>query len=229
MSHTEAHSSSAKAGTTELSAAGLEIWRGETRLLRNFGFQLSSGETLWLRGPNGAGKTTLMRVILGLSQADAGEVHWCGRPRDEDRSAFLADVAWCGHQTGLRPELSPRENLASWQPLAGRRSARRLSDCLERLALTAVADRPCAFLSAGQQKRASLARLLLCEASLWCLDEPLTSLDADGQTLVGELILEHRSHGGACLVSSHQPLPDSAGTVRELDLDRSHKAGGGGA
>lgn len=199
-----------------LSAGDLEIWRGETRLLKGLSFRINAGELLWLRGPNGAGKTTLMRVLLGLSHAESGRFEWCGIPRDERRDQFLSDVAWCGHQPGLRPELTPRENLAAWQPLAGRCSGLSLDEALARVGLTRRADQLCHSLSAGQIRRAGLARLLLSKARLWCLDEPLTSLDADGQRLVGELIAEHCGRGGAALVSSHQVLPAEAGKAREL-------------
>ncbi len=202
----------------QLSASGLEIWRGETLLLKDFSLRINAGDLLWLRGPNGAGKTTLMRVVLGLSHAETGQVEWCGHPRDERRAGFLTDVAWCGHQPGLRPELSPRENLLAWRPLAGRLSAVTVDDALARVGLDTRGDQPCHSLSAGQIRRAGLARLLLSDARLWCLDEPLTSLDADGQGLVGELIAEHCAGGGAALVSSHQPLPAGAGTARELHI-----------
>lgn len=202
----------------ELLARDLEIWRGETRLFHDFSFHVAAGETVWLRGPNGSGKTTLMRVILGLSHAEAGRVEWAGRDRDADREGFLSDVIWCGHAPGLRGELSPRENLAAWRPLAGGRNNRGIEAALDAVDLSDHADRPCLSLSAGQVRRAALARLLLSGARLWCLDEPLTSLDAEGQELLGRLLDDHRRDGGAALVSSHQALPASAGPVRTLEI-----------
>lgn len=219
MSDITAQPQSPQNDAFQLSATGLEIWRGETLLLNDFSFRITAGELLWLRGPNGAGKTTLMRVLLGLSHAEAGQVEWCGRPRDERRAEFLSDVAWCGHQPGLRPELSPRENLRAWRPLSGRQAAVTIDDALARVGLQSRSDQPCHSLSAGQVRRAGLARLLLSAARLWCLDEPLTSLDADGQDLVGELISDHCARGGAALVSSHQALPAGAGTARTLHID----------
>lgn len=217
MSHSAAQSQPS-ASSPELVARDLEIWRGETRLFDSFSFHVSPGETVWLRGPNGAGKTTLMRVVLGLSHAEAGHIEWRGQDRDADREEFLSDVVWCGHLPGLRGELSPRENLAAWLPLRGPGGRDSIDEALATVGLEAHADRPCLSLSAGQARRAGLARLLLSDAALWCLDEPLTSLDAEGQQLLGRLIDGHRRAGGSVLVSSHQALPESAGPVRTLDI-----------
>ncbi|MDQ2070751.1 cytochrome c biogenesis heme-transporting ATPase CcmA [Natronospira bacteriovora] len=220
MSEITAQPQNASQTAFRLSASDLEIWRGETLLLNGFSCHVDAGELVWLRGPNGAGKTTLMRILLGLSHPEAGQISWCGRDIREARADFLADAAWCGHQPGLRPELTPHENLAAWLPLCGRPSGRRIE---EALALVGLGDRqaqPCHSLSAGQVRRAGLARLLLSEARLWCLDEPLTSLDAEGQTLVARLLADHCRQGGAALVSSHQALPESAGPIRELRIGR---------
>lgn len=224
MSHAADQSTPSASNPPELVARDLEIWRGETRLFLDFSFRVSPGETVWLRGPNGAGKTTLMRVILGLSHAEHGVIEWRGRERDADREGFLSDVIWCGHLAGLRSELSPRENLTAWQPLCARHSEMSVDEALDAVGLKAHADRPCLSLSAGQARRAGLARLLLSDARLWCLDEPLTSLDAEGQDLLGRLINAHRKKGGAALVSSHQALPESAGPVRTLDITTEGRA-----
>ena len=82
----------------------------------------------------------------------------------------------------------------------------RLEAVLERLSLTRSRDLPFRSLSAGQQRRVGLARLLLSNASLWLMDEPFTNLDAAGQALTIELINEHRANDGACLFASHQEV-----------------------
>jgi heme exporter protein A len=69
-------------------------------------------------------------------------------------------------------------------------------------------------LSAGQQRRVGLARLILADAPLWMMDEPFTNLDSDGQSLVKELISEHLAGGGICTVASHQPIGIDAPTHR---------------
>ncbi|MCP1726818.1 heme exporter protein A [Natronospira proteinivora] len=219
MSQSVSDSTSNRTTSLELRAHGLEIWRGETCLFHDFSLNLQAGETVWLRGPNGIGKTTLMRVLLGLSHPEAGEISWCGRSREVDLEAFRREVAWLGHQTGIRGELTPRENLAAWQPLMGHSSECSLTDALSAVGLSQRADQPCQTLSAGQNRRVAMARLLMDGARLWFLDEPLTSLDAQGQDLIGQLVASHRAAGGAALVSSHQPLPASAGTARILSLD----------
>lgn len=208
----------------QLTARDLEVWRGETRLLKAVDLELGEGDLLWMRGPNGSGKTSLMRCLLGLAPLEAGQVYWCGRPMNARDPDFLADVAWCGHRTGMRGELSPRENLAAWLAVIGRKARASVSGALDRVGLGSRADLPCGLLSAGQLRRAALARLLLSPARFWCLDEPLTGLDADGIRLVGQLLSEHCANRGAALVSSHQPLPDNTGATRELVLQAGEMA-----
>jgi len=205
-----------------LEARALCIWRGETQLFDSLSLELHARDILWLRGPNGSGKTSLLRVLTGLSEAEWGEVLWEGQALSQVRDRLYADLAWLGHQPGVRGELSPRENLWSWRPLAGQDSGMSVESALTEVGLDGRMDQPCQTLSAGQNRRVAMARLLLCHARLWCLDEPLTSLDADGQALLGRLMARHREQGGAILVSSHQSLPDILGDTREYGI-------GGGA
>jgi heme exporter protein A len=92
-----------------------------------------------------------------------------------------------------------------------------LDQVLDRLGLTRLIDLPFRALSAGQQRRVALARMLLADAELWIMDEPFTNLDAAGQSLVVELIAEHLANDGLCVMASHQGIELDA-PVRRINL-----------
>jgi len=194
--------------TALLSASRLGILRGERVLVRDLDFALNARDCLLVEGPNGSGKTSLLRVIAGLAAADSGDILWRGRSTGRTSQAFRAELAWFGHRGGLKQDLTPLENLAADRAL--RPVARRdTEEVLRRLGIAALTELPLRVLSAGQQRRVALARLVLAEAPLWLLDEPFTNLDRAGQALVNELIGEHLGEGGLAIVASHRGMsPD---------------------
>jgi heme exporter protein A len=189
-----------------LSCESLEVWRGEQRLCTGLSFQTEAGQALRLHGANGAGKTTLIRILAGLSQPESGVVRWKGQSLAETGDAYLRALAYLGHANGLKSNLTPSENLAAYVAMMGRPPAMGIAHALARLGIGEMADRPCGNLSMGQQRRTALARLLLSNATLWLLDEPLTSLDASGVALLAELLQAHLDTGGIAIFATHQPL-----------------------
>jgi heme exporter protein A len=187
-----------------LQGQGLACRRGERRLFRALDFSLSPGEALLLRGPNGSGKSSLLRLVAGLLPAEAGSLLWRGRAVGELGGAYRAELGFLGHLDALKAQLSVRDNLRFWADLA--ESIADLDGILDQVGLGLCADLPAQFLSAGQRRRFSLARLLLRPAALWLLDEPTTALDGEGQRLVLGLIGAHLAAGGAALISSHDSL-----------------------
>ena len=163
--------------------------RGERVLFRSVGLMLSPGEAIVLRGANGAGKTTLLRMLAGLTRPEAGEL------------ARAAPHHWIGHKEGIKPQETPRSHLALWAQAWGSKAD--IPEILEKMALTRAADVPGRYLSAGQRRRTAFGRLLLEDRPVWLLDEPYTALDADGRTLIDELIADHRAKGGAVLAAIH--------------------------
>lgn len=199
--------------TELLSGRGLCLFRGDRCLFKTLDFALNAGELLVVEGPNGCGKTSLLRGIAGLLEFETGTIYWSGESMHECYQAFRADLVWLSHQIGCKADLNLVENLRFESGLRATNDAS-LTSVLDRLSLAGLADLPMRSLSAGQQRRVALARMLLARARIWMMDEPFTNLDQAGQSLVRELIAEHVATGGACIVASHQTLEIEGSTHR---------------
>jgi heme exporter protein A len=180
--------------------------RGGRLIFRNLSFAVASGQTLSLEGPNGAGKTSALRILCGLLTPLEGEVrvqmsagYAVTDPEERGRLA-----GWIGHYDGVKGQLSVLENAQFFAALYGSRVA--VGGVLDRVGLSRISDLPAQYLSAGQRKRLSLARLILSARPVWLLDEPLSSLDAAGRRLTAELIGGHCDDGGIAIVATHETL-----------------------
>lgn len=202
--------------TAKLSATGLSLFRGERCLFKGLGFALNPGEMLLLEGQNGSGKTSLMRAIAGLLEFETGELSWDGVPVGRQRQAFHGELVWLAHRTGLKADLTLVENL-NFESRLRHPSTAEFDAVLERLGIGRLRRLPVRSLSAGQQRRVSLARMLLSRATLWLMDEPVTNLDRSGRGLVMTLVSEHLAAGGMCIMAAHQEV-EIAGTVHRVVL-----------
>jgi heme exporter protein A len=147
-----------------------------------------------------------MRVLVGLSHADEGEILWRQLPASS--SEFRRELIYMGHQAAVKEELTPLENLRLSAALDG--VDLNETDALKaliRLGLRGREDLPVRVLSQGQKRRTLLARLLIRPATLWVLDEAFNALDVPAVNLLGQLVNEHLSRGGMAILTSHQPLP----------------------
>ena len=202
-----------------LEARAINCWRGDRHILQDVSFAVRSGEFLKITGPNGVGKTTLLRVVCGLLPAESGAIEWRGRPVQGASDEFHTDMAYLGHLNSLKADLTARENLRF---LAGLRQALTPADvdaALDRVGILSRGDLQTRSLSAGQKRRLALSRLLLADAALWILDEPVTNLDAAGVDLVEELVREHVGRGGIAVAAAHQRLLDDDPELRRLELN----------
>ncbi len=193
--------------STLLKFQNVSVTRGDRTLLRALNGEVQAGEVLHIRGPNGAGKTSLLEVLSGLRDAAEGVVN---------REA-AEDCHWLGHRNALNLALSPAENLRFWCALQGV-SGDGVEPALAEFELQSVANRPCRELSAGQKRRAALARLIVQRRSFWFLDEPLSSLDEPGVRHWLSLLQQHQQRGGAAVITSHQALPAPVAGLRTWDL-----------
>ncbi len=173
-------------------------------LFRDLDLSLAGGDCLELRGPNGSGKSTLIRAIAGLYPDFTGTIE-------------AMESLYVGHRSGVSALLTAEENLRWYSALQPGESD--VEAALARVGLAGFERVPCRQMSAGQQRRVGLARLVLCRAPLWLLDEPLTALDQGGQRLVRELIEAQLGRGGAVLCATHQPLGLAGARVLSLEVN----------
>jgi heme exporter protein A len=192
---------------------GLACRRGERLVFTGLSFTLPPGGALLLTGPNGSGKSSLLRLMAGLSRAEAGLLSWDGMPVDDDPAAHRARQHFIGHQDALKPALAVGETLGFW---AGMHGSATVAAALAHFRLEALSDWPCRHLSAGQRRRLALARLLASPALLWLLDEPTTGLDAEAQADLLAAIATHRRNGGRVALSTHAALPIADAVVLSL-------------
>lgn len=167
-------------------------------------FTLPQGGALILVGPNGSGKSSLLRVMAGLTPHETGTLFWDGADISEDMAAHRSRLHFIGHADALKPVLSVEETLRFWAGMRG--GSPDLKTALEQFGLGAVAELPCRYLSAGQRRRLTLARLVTNKAPLWLLDEPMTGLDSEAAVQLLAAIAEHRRGGGCVVLSTHAPL-----------------------
>jgi len=187
-----------------LQLTDVAVARGGVPVLGGVSLTLEAGQALVLRGPNGSGKTTLLRTIAGLQSPLSGNI-----------KGAADQVAYAGHADGLKAMLSVAENLTFWASVYGNRE---IAPALAAYRLETLADRLAGTLSAGQKRRAGLARLLVTGRPLWVLDEPTVSLDAASVTMFADAVRAHLAAGGMALLATHIDLGIEAAVLDVTDL-----------
>ncbi len=203
--------------SSALRASGLGLERGGRALFADLSFSLAAGNALLLRGANGSGKTSLLRILAGLTRADAGEIFWQGCAWQSGCAAQRASSLYIGHANALKDELSAAENLAEALAFDGLEiDAEAKHRALENVGLWSRRDVMARRLSQGQKRRIGLARLSLASKALWLLDEPTNALDTEGVAIFSSLVQGHLASGGVACIATHVPL-DIPAAVLNLD------------
>ena len=177
--------------------------RGGELLFSGLHFAVSSGEALMVTGPNGSGKSTLLRIIAGLLSQVEGMLRLEGAPAAFEGLAAAAH--YLGHLNAMKPVLSVDENLHFWQSFNGRGQCS-IEEALECVSLGEIGHLPFGYLSTGQKRRVSIARLLVSDRPVWLLDEPTAGLDKASETQFAGLMRGHLTSGGIIVAATHLPL-----------------------
>ncbi len=182
----------------------IHLWRGHRQILDGVGFSAQAGSLVHVSGANGSGKTTLLRTVCGLSLPEEGEIAWRSRSTREFAQEFRSQIAFLGHRDSISDELNTRENLRYGLAMMGSRADHAAIELvLKQLHMDRHAHLPARVLSAGQRRRAALARVFLSAARLWLLDEPYTHLDGQGRDTLNEKIVQQLAGGGIVILTTH--------------------------
>lgn len=206
---------------------------GERWLLTNVSFTLKPGQTLAVMGPNGAGKSTLLRVLTGLTRLDEGSIFWRGTECVRSGSAapmvqMRSEIGFLGHEPGLFPALSGRDNLRFFAGVAGASKPHEKAEtALHEVGLDVWGDDPVNHYSRGMQQRLGLARALLQRPSLLFLDEPFTGLDPESGKWLERRLKDFRATGGSTLLVTHRFEEVAALADDYLILSHGHVASSG--
>ena len=185
-----------------LSGRGVKCVRGGREVFSGLDFEVGSGEVLAVTGHNGSGKTSLLRLVAGLLIPADGTI---ALEAGEAELSLAEQAHYLGHRDALKPALSVMENLSFWRNFLGGEAADPLQS-LATVGLEHAVALPAAYLSAGQLRRLSIARLLTVHRPIWLLDEPTNALDAAGQSMFAKLMSDHLARGGLIMAATHLPL-----------------------
>lgn len=186
-----------------LVAENLAGERGGEILFSGLNFAVAGGEALTITGPNGAGKSTLLRIIAGLLDKAEGRIRLDAAPAGFD--GLVSACHYLGHLNAMKPVLSVEENLRFWQSFSGIGN-HTIGEALDRVQLGDIGHLPFGYLSTGQKRRASIARLLISHRPVWLLDEPTAGLDKGSEDQFAGVMRTHLSGGGIVVAATHLPL-----------------------
>lgn len=193
-----------------MTASGLEVRGiskkyGDTIALDDLSLEVNPGQISGFVGPNGAGKTTAMRIVVGLLDADSGEVSWTGPPT---ASGHRRQIGYMPEERGLYPKMRVDQQLEYFgelHGLSGQVARRRTDEWLQRLGIGDRAEDNVEELSLGNQQRVQLAAALVFEPEILILDEPFSGLDPIGVDVLSGVLREVCDERQVpVLFSSHQ-------------------------
>lgn len=174
-----------------------------TPILTGIHLSVSPGEAIGIHGPNGAGKSTLLALVATFIRPTEGRIELFGVPSTQrPRRDLRTRIGWVGHDSGLYPGLTLKENLGLHARL-GDRPETAVRSVIDQLGLSGSADRRASASSSGMQRRIDLGRILLAEPELVLLDEPDAGLDSGSTAIVDAIIDRTVARGGSVILVSH--------------------------
>lgn len=177
-----------------------------TDVVNGLSFALQRGECYGLLGPNGAGKTTTLRLCLGLTVPDRGEIMLAGKRIPEEARAARMRVGVVPQSDNLDPDFTVAENLlvfGRYFGISDEEIRERIPKLLEFASLTQKKDARIAELSGGMKRRLTLARALVNDPDLIFMDEPTTGLDPQARHLIWDRLKTLLGQGKTILLTTH--------------------------
>lgn len=182
--------------------------------MKKINFQLNAGDILQIQGTNGCGKTTLLRILAGFIEPTFGKLYWKDECIFSQRSWYQEQLLYLGHQNGLKTSLTVIENIKLMSAMQQTScQMEMIQQVLSQIGLMHLGHKQVKYLSAGQKRRLSYARLLLLSKGLWILDEPTTSVDSEGQRIFVSLLKKHVQKGGIAIIATHLPIEVEGSTT----------------
>lgn len=205
---------------SSLSVHDLACRRGGRLVFEGLSFELKAGDFLHLKGANGSGKTTLLRLLAGFLVPKKGEVRLAGNVLGPSEIPETRAFIYSGHQHGLKPVLTLRENSSAYyQLMTGHHLPdETLYNAADQFGLSSLVDLPVRFFSSGQTHRCSLLRFALLDRPVWLMDEPTVGLDSENRQRLNDLMSLHLNRGGMIIAASHDPLDITGKMIEMVDF-----------
>jgi heme exporter protein A len=194
----------------------LACFRGGRQVFAGLSLTVAAGEALVVLGPNGVGKSSLLRLLAGLVARSGGTLALEG---GDPELTIAEQTHYLGHLDALKPSLTVDENLGFWSRYLGGGRDSTDAEALAAVGLDGIAHLPAGYLSAGQRRRLSIARLIAVKRPIWLLDEPTSALDTSAQARLAGFMGRHLAEGGLIVAAAHGPIGLDA--ARELRLGAS--------
>ena len=182
----------------------LSFSRNETKIFENLNLSLSNKQMIQIKGRNGSGKTTFLKVILNILEPKNGEIIWKGKNTKKNIFDFYNQTTFIMDNNTSTRELNVIDNINFWKGLSSSKlDNEEIYVLLRKLDIEKYYNTKVMYLSAGEQKKLELTRLILEQKKLWVLDEPFNHLDDLSIEILNQTFLDHANNNGMILFASH--------------------------
>ena len=202
----------------QLNANNLECERHNNILFSDLTFTMKDGDLLQIDGTNGSGKSSLLQICSGLIRPSKGTIKWNNENIYEYHNNFQKDVLYLGHKNAIKSSLTIKENMKFIAALGGIIGDVGYTEILNTVGLSDTEELYAGNLSAGQQRRLSLTRLLMTRSKFWLLDEPFNALDKHGKRIIENIVFNHCNSGGIVIFTTHQEMEFKQYPLKSIHL-----------